>query len=469
MRSLGRNYALNAVNTVGGVVFYLITFPYSARVLGPEAIGQVNFYQSIITYISLISCLGIPLYGVREIARLAHKPAERSRTAVELLLLHLQLTAAAAVVIGLLCVAVPQIRADIPLFLVLSSSLLFAAIGCEWFFSGTEDFAYITVRGLCVRVAYAIVLFSCVHSPQDLLLYGALTVFGTYGSHVFNLMRFRRLSASPEPLRGLQPWRHSRAVARVFGMTVASAIYINLNVVILGFISGDTAVGYFMGAMKIVTVPLGLLTALQTTLLPRTSALLATDRPDEYRAVLRKSMRFVWALGLPMGTGLALLAEPIVLLFCGEAYLPAAGVLRILGPALVLIAFVCVLNAAVFIPLAYEKAATAACLGGAAVSLAVNLLLIPSMSQNGAAWASLAAEGTVAAIMAWHMRRRLHTGIIDRDTPFYLLATAVMTAAVLLVRPYAGGIVAQLVLLPLTGAAAYGATLAASRRWPMRQ
>ncbi|MDE6097683.1 MAG: flippase [Muribaculaceae bacterium] len=464
MRSLGRNYALNVVNTVGGVIFYLITFPYSARVLGPECIGQVNFFQSIITYISLVSCLGIPLYGVREIARITNDRSVRSHTAIEIMLLHLLLTVAGALIVAVLCVSVPRIHSDIPLFIILSSSLLFVAAGCEWFFSGTEDFAYITSRGLCVRVLYAIILFTCVKGPDDLLLYAALTVFGTYGSHVVNLARFRRLTGDGVMLSRLRPWRHIRPVIRLFGMTVASAIYINLNVVILGFASGDTAVGYFMGAMKIITVPLGLLTALQTTLLPRTSALLASDRPDEYRMLLRRSMRFVWGIGLPMGIGLALLAEPVVSLFCGDAYAPAVAVLRILGPSLVLIAFVCVLNAAVFIPLGYERYATLACAAGALASLAVNLLLVPDMAQCGAAWASFAAEGTVAAVMAWYMRRRLKIGIVDRTTPAFFMATAVMALAVIWLGGLHSGYLWQLAGLPLCGAAVYGATLAASRR-----
>ena len=67
--SIKKNYILNLINTLTGLVFPLITFPYASRILFAEGIGQVQFFQSIIDYIALCSALGIPLYAVREIAR----------------------------------------------------------------------------------------------------------------------------------------------------------------------------------------------------------------------------------------------------------------------------------------------------------------------------------------------------------------------------------------------------------------
>ena len=47
MSSLKTNVVLNFLNTVTGIIFPVITFPYAARVLLPEGIGAVNFLQAI--------------------------------------------------------------------------------------------------------------------------------------------------------------------------------------------------------------------------------------------------------------------------------------------------------------------------------------------------------------------------------------------------------------------------------------
>ena len=69
LKSLKYNYILNLVNTLAGLLFPLLTFPYVARILEPDGLGLVSFYQSIITYITLLSSLGIGMYATREVAR----------------------------------------------------------------------------------------------------------------------------------------------------------------------------------------------------------------------------------------------------------------------------------------------------------------------------------------------------------------------------------------------------------------
>lgn len=50
-KSVKVNFVFNLINTISGLLFPLITFPYASRVIMSEGIGQVNFYTSIINYI----------------------------------------------------------------------------------------------------------------------------------------------------------------------------------------------------------------------------------------------------------------------------------------------------------------------------------------------------------------------------------------------------------------------------------
>ena len=87
-QSLKINYFYNLVSTIAGLLFPLITFPYASRVMEADGIGQVGFFTSIISYISLFTSLGIPVYAIREIARVRDDNVMMNRTAVEILLLH---------------------------------------------------------------------------------------------------------------------------------------------------------------------------------------------------------------------------------------------------------------------------------------------------------------------------------------------------------------------------------------------
>ena len=91
-KSIKKNYLLNLVNSATQILFPLISFPYVSRIMLADGIGQVNFYSSIVQYVILACGLGIPLYGVREVARVRSDRAALQQTTVELLSLHSLMT-----------------------------------------------------------------------------------------------------------------------------------------------------------------------------------------------------------------------------------------------------------------------------------------------------------------------------------------------------------------------------------------
>ena len=123
------NYLFNLINSGSQLLFPLITFPYASRIMLADGIGHVSFFQSIISYISLFTCLGIPMYAIREVAKVRNNAVEMTRTTVEILLLHAFLSILGYVVVAVICMTVTQVQADIPLFLLLSTTIFFTEIG----------------------------------------------------------------------------------------------------------------------------------------------------------------------------------------------------------------------------------------------------------------------------------------------------------------------------------------------------
>ena len=64
-----KNFIANLIKILVNLIFPLITFPYISRILLPEGIGRVTYVQSINNYFLLFINLRIPLYGIREIAK----------------------------------------------------------------------------------------------------------------------------------------------------------------------------------------------------------------------------------------------------------------------------------------------------------------------------------------------------------------------------------------------------------------
>ncbi len=66
MKSIRVNTFYHLRKTTLSLVFPLISFAYTSRILEAEGLGKIQFSQPIITYFTLIAILGIKNYGTRE-------------------------------------------------------------------------------------------------------------------------------------------------------------------------------------------------------------------------------------------------------------------------------------------------------------------------------------------------------------------------------------------------------------------
>lgn len=433
-QSVKANYILNLINTGTQMLFPLITFPYACRVIEPEGIGQVNFFSSIIGYISLFTCLGIPMYAVREIARDMNDVVKMNRTAIEILLLHALLSLAGYLIVAVLCLTVPQIKVDIPLFLILSLTIFFTAIGCEWFYQGIEDFKYITIRGLIVKVVSVALLFMFVKTKDDLIYYGAYTVVGILGGNIFNFFRLRKYIHKENLIFSkLNISRHIKPVLQVFSFNVVTSVYLQLNPVLLGFFKGALAVGYFTAATKIMSVVMKLSSCLGVVMMPRTSNLIAEHKEDELNKLIQKSYDFTIAISLPLTCGLLVTAPYIIKVLCGQEFIPVTFASQVIAPIILMVGISNVMGIQVLYPKGKIKTVIHCCLIGAIVDLLLNVILIPFFSYDGTAIAYLGAEVATTVSMYIIAKKDLPIRFFKKCHIDYMLGSILMSVIVLTV------------------------------------
>lgn len=429
-QSVKVNYILNLINTGTQMLFPLITFPYVCRVIEADGIGQINFFQSIISYISLFTCLGIPMYAIREIARDRSDVVQMNRTAMEILLLHSMLTLVGYAIVAILCLTVPQIQVNIPLFLILSLTIFFTAIGCEWFYRGIEDFKYITIRGLIIKTVSVVLLFIFVKSKTDLLYYGCYTVFGVLGGNIFNFFRLRKYIHRENIIFSeLHIKRHIKPVLKVFSFSVVTSIYLQLNTVLLGFLKNALAVGYFAAATKVMQMLLTMSACLGSVMMPRASHLIAENKEDEFNRLIQKSYDFTLAIALPMTIGLIFCAPSLITALCGVKFEHSILPSQIIAPIILMVAISNVFGIQVLFPKGKINIVTLCCGIGAVADLILNLCLIPFFSYIGTSIAYLGAEVATTVSMYFIGRRYIPIIYFKKSHLTYALGCIVMALA----------------------------------------
>ncbi len=457
-RSVKTNYVLNLINIVLGFLFPLITFPYVARVLSPGGIGQVQFYHTIIDYVVLVTSIGIPLYAVREVAKVRSDKTKRNKLTAEILTLHLLFSTIGYIAVGVLALTVPKISENTPLFIILSLSIILSAIGTPWFFQAVEDFKYITIRSLFVRIISLVLLFVMVRDESDLLQYGIVLICGSAGNNIFNFIRLRKYISKEDFAHDIHPFKHIAPTIKIFLLNVTIGIYTQLSAVLLGFLQTNEAVGYYSMPQKIVTVILTMVTALSGVLLPRLSNYIGSGNKEQFKHLGNKAISFVVALTLPIAVGLILLSKPITLVMFGEQYEQSYLVLVIWAPIISIIGLSQVYGKSILYSTGHETLMTLCTLLGMLVYLGVGIPGIIKYSIYGAATASFFAELAVTLSMMIFGKVYHPCTLFRRDNLTYLFAALLMAIPVYLITLLKSNILQLALGIPI-GAITYFAFL----------
>lgn len=434
MSMLKKNVVYNYINTISNLLFPIITFPYASRILLPDGIGIVNFQLSIINYIVLFTSLGIPLYAVKEIARCRDNIEERNKNTIEILILSFCLCLIGYIIVFLLGIFIKQINENIQLFYILSLTILFTGIGVNWFYQGIEDFKYITIRAVIVRVLAASSLFIFVREQSDLLNYGIITVGTTVGNNLINFLHLKKYIPLSSLLKyDLNFSKHIRPALKIFILNLIISIYVNLNTIMIGFIDNEYAVGIYTAGNKIPHIVLSIVSSMGVVLLPRCSNLVANEKLDEFATICRKGIRFIICMAIPFTFAIIFLAKQIVYIFGGIDFLPAVNVVYFTAPVIIFISLSNIIGIQILYPLGKEKIVIYSTIAGAIVNFIFNIILIPVYSATGAAIATLLAEFAVLSYQIIVGNRYLSFKLFDTYIYRYIIMTIFMSISITLV------------------------------------
>ncbi|SHN13273.1 flippase [Mucilaginibacter sp. OK098] len=391
MGTIRKNFFYNLILTISNIVFPAITFPYASRILGPEGIGKVQFVNSFVQYFIFLAALGIPVYGIREVAKVKDDPIKLKALFTTLLILNFSTAIIISIIYCIAVLLVPMLFADREFYAVAILMLSLSFCNIDWFFSGLERFKFIAARSLFAKVIFLILLFFLVKGKSDAIYYLLVTVGGAILNNLWNIYSARSYIDFK-----LYNWsdtkKHLKPLLYIFSTVVAASIYASLDTIILGFLKGFKAVGYYASASRINKITIPFLTSLSTVLMPQIAHAFKNKELDKVRFLLDKSFDFVIILGIPMTIGLIVLAPELVVLFSGPEFSPAVSAMQIMAPVVLIIGLSTVWAVQILTPTARDKENSIAVICGLIVSVALNFILIPRFSYLGATIANLFAE-----------------------------------------------------------------------------
>lgn len=435
VKSVKLNFILNTIRIFLGAFFILLTTPYITRVLGAENLGKVDYVNSVISYFILFTALGIPSYGIREIARTRDNVHERTKTVIELGIILVVTTVVGYIILFFLLNNISGFKELKTLILIMSTWILFNNIGFEWFYQGIENQIYITVRFIIIRLIVIILMFLFIKNPNDYLKYGIIIVLMNSGSNILNLINIRKyLSFNNIKWSNLNFFKHLKPVLIIFAASLSTSIYLQLDVVMLGNVS-EKIVAYYTVPNKLIRLVMILITALGTVLVPRISNCIKNNDKENYKKYVNYSLKYILMISVPSVIGIFLLADNIILIMAGKEFIQSVLTMRILVFILFIVGLAYFLGFQILYPHGLEKYYTYSVTTAAIINFIFNYIMIPKYYQNGAAVGTIIAELTGVIMMLYFTRNYLkEIEFYNLKNLKYFLSAVIMGIFILIIK-----------------------------------
>jgi len=432
-KSIRLNALLNIILTLSNIIFPLITFPYVSRILNPEGIGVVSFFSSIGNYGVLVASLGISTYGIRAVASIREDKNKLSRIVQELAVINIIMSGLVTLLLLGMALVIKQLSKESSLLLITSLTILSSPLALNWLYSGIEEYAYITKRSLIFKAFSLILIFLFVKKPADYVIYAGITLFSTLGSNILNVWHSRKF-VYIKRYKNLEFKKHFKPMFYLFASLLAVNIYTNLDTVMLGFINGNEAVGYYSVASKVKWILLSLITSISAVLLPRLSFYISKKNTSKFNKMLKESSAVIFFIAIPLVAFFIVEAQNSIQLLGGEKYISATLSMQILMPILVISGFSNITGNQILIPMNRERYFMFAVSLGALVNLGLNLILMPKLGIIGASMATLFAELTQMTVQFIYSYKYLAGNISKNNLRNVILATVIATIILIAVE-----------------------------------
>lgn len=404
VHSVTFNAIMNTILTASNAVLGLITVPYVTRVLSVQGYGAVGFAQNVSSWFSVFCMFGIPLYGVRECAKVRDDERALATLVKELLILLTVFTLASLSVFAVCIVLVPQFRAQAPLMWIFLVNVLISSYGAEWFFQAIEQYRYITVRSIAFKALALVAILLLIKHPSDYVLYGGLMAAGLCGNNILNIIRLHAMLSFSD-LGTLHLRRHLRPLLSFLSVSAASSVYLFLDTVILAMVSSSLyEVGLYQVVSKLKAFLVGVIGAVVSVFVPRLSYLLRSSKEDDYLRLLARGIHAVFAMAVAVCGYLFVFSDLILVFFSSQKYVAAATSLRVVGIAILCSSMSVMLGYAILTPKNRERELAVSNISGIPISLALNFLLDPRFGALGAATAIACTELMVLGMQIFFSR-----------------------------------------------------------------
>ena len=325
-----RNFSGLTLGKIGGDFFNFFLFVFLSREFGQQGIGQYSFAFGFTGLFSILADFGLYNYSIKEIS-ISKNKFEQSYLGIFSLRLILS-----TLLLLLLFAIIPFLNFSF------ESKLIIAIIG-------THQIIYVLIDGLGAIFVGHEFMFAAgliAASSRTMTSLTSIIIVLLTGNLVFSLLSFPIMSILQfivliyivkKRFGSLKVTFSTRILIETFKnvlpygiKTFLSMIFIRCDVILIGFLLGEVAVGLYNVGYRVIFFLLFIPNFTAVSIFPIISKMFRTSK-SEFQKMYNKSLNMMVVIALPISAGLWLISSKLIELVFGQDFSESAQVLRILS------------------------------------------------------------------------------------------------------------------------------------------
>ena len=442
------NFVFKIIYQIVAILVPLITTPYLARVLGATELGNYGYTYSIMIYFGLVAVFGFNIYGRREIAKVRDDINKTSKVFFEIMIAKAIPTIASISLYVLLAVLYKEYTI---LLFAFAPFLLYHLFDVTFLVQGDENFKFVTLRDLLIKVVTIVLIFILVKKPEDVWIY-ALIIAATQLVSGLLMLSYLRKRIVKVPFNSLKIGIHLKKSLMFLVPAFASSVFLYVDKIMIKLITASSEqVAFYEESIKIITMLTGLTTSLANVIEPRNANEIAKGNIEQAKTNILKGVNYSMVVCLPMLAGLMCVAPIFCPIFFGDGFEDVIPILRIMCILIPLISINEMIGTAYLIPSGKEKIFTRIILICALVNIALNFLFVYFFGAIGAAISTAISEGCKTVILLWYVRKEIDLLSMLKRMTKKIIAVAIMFAIVFPMSYISTGTILSLIAIVVSG------------------
>ena len=427
MNKIAKNTFIALINQLVNTIFPVIIFGYLARLLSPSLLGELSLSQSIASLLGMLVFIGLPIYGVREIAKCGKDKEQAKNIISELFVLNVVIMITFYLIFVTIVELYLRTRMDVKLLYIVSIAVVISPFLMNYVIEGFEEFKFIAVRNVTVKLATLLVVIFVVKTKEDIYHYAWIYSLITLLTALYNInFIIKNIGFDIRHVRKEAIYLHLSKTKPIFITGIMSSVYIFTDQIMIGIISDTKNVANYAIADKVIKIIVTTVAVVNIVMLPRVSSIRDETQKIKIRAERDLICNAILFLCIPGVVGLLFISEAIVTLISGSQYNLAITILKIIAINILIIPLTTFIYYQVCIPNSQEHKILVATCFGALINIIGNLVFIPMLGAVGAAYVTVFTEIIVLFVAIFMTREFLNPKVITNELWKRLMSSFLM-------------------------------------------